>query len=52
MNVKLPIVVRCDDIGAIFMAENSSSGVRTRHVDTRYHFIREHIEDGFIQLCS
>jgi hypothetical protein len=50
MNVKLPIVVRCDNIGAIFMAENSSSGVCTRHVDTRYHFIREYIEDGFIQV--
>jgi hypothetical protein len=50
MNVKLTIVVRCDNVGAIFMAENSSSGVRTRHVDTRYHYICEHIEDGFIQI--
>jgi hypothetical protein len=50
MKVKLPIVVRCDNVGAIFMAENLSSGVRTRHVDTRYHFIREHIEEGFIQI--
>jgi hypothetical protein len=50
MNVKLPIVVRCNNVGAIFMAENSSSGVCTRHVDTRYHFICEHIEDGFIQI--
>jgi hypothetical protein len=32
------------------MAENLSSGVHTRHVDTRYHFIHEHIEDGFIQI--
>jgi hypothetical protein len=32
------------------MAKNSSSGVPIRHVDTRYHFIREHIEDGFIQI--
>ena len=32
------------------MAENSSSGVRTRHVDTRYHFVREHVEDGFIKI--
>jgi hypothetical protein len=32
------------------MAENSSTGVRTRHVDTRYHFIREFIEDGFIKV--
>jgi hypothetical protein len=50
MNVKLPIVVRCNDVAAIFMAKNSSFGVRTRHVDTRYHFIQEHIEDGFIQI--
>jgi hypothetical protein len=50
INVKPPIVVRCDNVGAIFMAENSSSGVRTRHVDTRYHLIRKDIEDGFIQI--
>ena len=50
ISVKLPIIVRIDNIGAIFMAENASSGVRTRHIDTRYHFIREHIEDGSIQI--
>jgi hypothetical protein len=48
--VKLPIVVRMDNIGAIFMAENASTSVRTRHVDTRYHFVRELIEDGFIRI--
>jgi hypothetical protein len=50
ISVKLPIIVRIDNNGAIFMAENASSGVRTRHIDTRYHFIREHIEDGFIEI--
>jgi hypothetical protein len=39
MNVKLPIVVSCDNVGAIFMAKNSSSGVLTRHVDTSCYFI-------------
>jgi hypothetical protein len=34
MNVKLPIVARCENVGAIFMAKNSSSGVYTRHFDT------------------
>jgi hypothetical protein len=48
--VKLPIIVRCDNVGAIFMAENSSSGVRTRHVDMRYHFVQEHIVDEFIKV--
>jgi hypothetical protein len=37
ISVKLPITVRIDNIGAIFMAQNASSGVCTRHIDTRYH---------------
>jgi hypothetical protein len=49
MTVKLPIVVRCNNVGAIFMAKNSSSGVCTRHVDTRYHFICEHM---FVKSCD
>ena len=50
VQLKLPIVVRCNNVGAIFMAKNSSSGVRTRHIDTRYHFVREHVVDEFIKI--
>jgi hypothetical protein len=32
------------------MSENASAGFRTRHVDTRYHFVREFIKDGFIKI--
>jgi hypothetical protein len=32
------------------MSENPSSRVRTRHIDTRYNFIHEHVEDGFIKI--
>jgi hypothetical protein len=39
--VKLPIMVRTDKVGVMFMEENESSGVRTRHIDTRYHFTRD-----------
>jgi hypothetical protein len=49
-DVKLPIVVRCNNVGEIFMAENSSSGIRTHHIDNRYHFVREHVEDGLIKI--
>jgi hypothetical protein len=41
IKVKLPIIIKTDNIGAIFLTENSLTGVRTRHVDTRYHFIRD-----------
>jgi hypothetical protein len=50
VDVKLSIVVRCDNVGAILMAENSGSGIRTRHVDTRYHFVREHVKNGLIKI--
>jgi hypothetical protein len=49
MMLNFQCVVRCNNVGAIFMAENSSSGIRTRHIDTRYHFVREHVENGLIK---
>jgi hypothetical protein len=50
IEVKLPIIVKTDNVGAMFMAQNSSSGVRTRHVNTRYHFVRENLDDGIIKI--
>jgi hypothetical protein len=32
------------------MTENASTTSRTKHVDTRYHFVREYVEDGFIRI--
>jgi hypothetical protein len=42
--------VKTDNIGALFMSQNSSTGVRIRHVDTRYHFIRENVDDGIVRV--
>jgi hypothetical protein len=50
ISVKLPFILKTDNIGEIFMAENPSSGIRTRHIDTRYHFIRKQMEDSFIKI--
>jgi hypothetical protein len=50
INVNLPIVEKTDNIGAIFMSENALTGFCTWHGDTRYHFVREFIEDGFIKI--
>jgi hypothetical protein len=35
VDVQLPIVVKTDNIGAIFMSQNASTGVRTRHIVDR-----------------
>ncbi len=33
--------VMVDNTGAIHLANNASSGTRTKHIDTRIHFVRE-----------
>jgi hypothetical protein len=48
--VRLPIIVRVDNVGAIFMSENVSASSRTKHIDIRYHFVREFVEDKFIKI--
>ena len=50
IEVEKPIIVRVDNMGAVFMSQNNSSGARTRHVDTRWHFVRELVEDKFIEV--
>ena len=48
--VKSPITVRVDNIGAIFMSENVTTSDRTKHIDTRFRFVNEFIADGFIEV--
>ena len=50
IKIELPIIMRVDNVGAIFMSENPGGSSRTRHIDTRYHFVKEFIEDGFIKI--
>ena len=39
-----------DNIGAIYLTKNATTGSRTKHVDTRYHFVRDYVEDGIIKV--
>ena len=50
IEVKLPITLRLDNVGAIFIYENVTTSYRTKHVDTRYRFVNESVEDGFIEI--
>jgi hypothetical protein len=50
MKVKYPIIVKVDNVGAIFMSENITATNRTRHIDARYHFVHELVEDGLILI--
>ena len=48
LNVKLPIVIRVDNIDAIFMSNNVAVSQRTKHVDTRFKSVQEFVFNGFI----
>ena len=50
LEVRLPIVCRVDNVGAIFMAKNTSTSQRAKHLDLRYRFLTEFIEEGFIKI--
>ena len=50
VKVQLPIQVHVDKIGEIFLAENQNSSDRIKHVDTRYHFVRQYIRDGTVLI--
>ena len=50
VKVELPIVVNVDNLGAIFMSGNIAISDRTKHVDIRYNFVREYVEDGLIKI--
>jgi hypothetical protein len=50
IEVNLLITVKTDNVGAIFMAQNALSGIRMRHIDTRYHYVRENLEEGIINI--
>jgi hypothetical protein len=48
LKVETPIIIKVDHVGAIFMAENVSATSHTKNIDTRYHFVREFVEEAFI----
>jgi hypothetical protein len=50
LEVEVPMIVECDNRGAVDLANNWSVGGRTRHVDVRLNFIRELIEAGTLNV--
>ena len=48
------IPLYCDNTSAINISKNPVQHSKTKHIDVRYHFIREHVESGTVELllCS
>ncbi len=48
--MKFLIIMRVDNVGAIFMIENKTNSQRTKHVDVHYHFVWEFMVNGYIKI--
>ena len=44
------ISIFCDNTSAIAITENPIQHSRTKHIDIRHHFIREHVMNGNVKL--
>ena len=47
---KLPSTIFMDNVGAKFIAENSVNNKRTKHIDVRFHYIRQYVQRKLTQL--
>jgi hypothetical protein len=45
-----PTVLYCDNKAAIQIALNDMVSSRSKHIDIRHHFIRQHIREGSVEL--
>ena len=52
LNFKIERLVKvyCDNVGEIFIGNNAKQSVRKKHIDVRYHFIREYVVDGMVEI--
>lgn len=52
INIKLktPITIFEDNTGCISIANNPTQHKRSKHIDIKYHFLREQIQSGLIKL--
>ena len=50
IQIEYPIIVHVDNTGEIFLANNETLGQRTKHIQTRYHFTREYVQDGILKI--
>ena len=42
------ITIKCDNTNAINLSKNPIQHSRTKHIDIRHHFLREHVENSDI----
>ena len=48
--VKLPVMVKVDNIEAIFMASNIANTLNIKHVDIWYKYVNKYVKDRVVKI--
>ena len=44
--------INCDSMSAIYLAKNKVYHARTKHINVRFHFVREILDEDDIELLK
>jgi hypothetical protein len=50
--IKSCIIIHCDSQSAIYLTKDQMITEKSKHIDIRYHFVRDIIEKGLVKLCK
>ena len=50
ISIAQPTVIKEDNKDCQLFADHAGSHSRSKHIDVRYHFIREHIQRGSVRV--
>ena len=50
IKVDLPMVVLIDNIGAMEMLDSKTGQCKTKHIDTRFHWIKQYVDENKVKV--
>jgi hypothetical protein len=50
VQIQYPLIIKCDYVGTIYLANNHFNSQRTKRIDTCWHFVREWVEDEILNI--
>ena len=47
-----PVEIYCDNSGVVAQAKEPRSHQKSKHIEHRFHLIRDYVEKGFVKVCK
>ena len=47
-----PVELYCDNMGAVAQAKEPRSHQKSKHIERRFHIIRDFVKSGFVKVCK